>query len=278
MNIDQAKRYKKEIATYYSSRSKSYDNSYENSAWHDRMARKLVDLANITADDQVLDIGTGTGMVAFYAASKLGPHGAVIGIDISEGMIEMAQLKLPNAQVQNIRFELGDGEALNYAPDSFDYILCGSAFIWMSDLQATLAHWRTRLRPNGKTGFHAFSENAFVTGVVAQSVLLKYGVSYLMSKPTGTIEKCRKLLEECGFTNVEVKVDQDGGYIGLEEARNSWLFTSTPAPGQFPHPLSILTTEQLEAAYADYQQEIEQLNTKNGIWNDMTTFYVYGEK
>jgi len=278
MNIDQTQAYKKEVATYYSRRSRSYDSSCANSAWHDRMARKLVDLANINVDCQVLDIGTGTGMVAFYAASKLGPHGTVTGIDISEGMIEMAQLKLRDAQVQNVRFELGDGETLNYAPDSFDFILCGAAFIWMLDLHATLVHWRSRLKPNGKIGFHAFSEAAFVTGVVAQSVLLKYGASYLMSKPTGTVEKCQKLLEESGFTNVEVKVDKDGAYISLEEARNSWLFTSTPAPGQFPHPLSSLTTEQLAAACADYEQEIEKLNTQNGIWNDMTTFYVFGEK
>lgn len=278
MNINQIKIYKKEIAIYYSRRSKSYDNAYENSAWHDRMARKLVDFANINTDDQVLDIGTGTGMVAFYAASKLGSHGRVIGIDISEGMIEKAQLKLRDAQVQNVCFELGDGEALSYAIDSFDYILCGSAFTWMVDLQATLIHWRTRLRLNGKIGFHAFSEDSFVTGVVAQSVLQKYGVSYLMNKPIGTIEKCQKLLEESGFTNIEVKVDKDGAYISLEEAKNSCFFTPTPAPGQFPHPLSSLTTEQLTAASADYEKEIKRLNTQNGIWNDMTTFYVFGEK
>jgi ubiquinone/menaquinone biosynthesis C-methylase UbiE len=201
MNKDQARAYKEEIAGLYSKRSQTYDGS----EWHDRIARKLVDYSNMTAGSQVLDIATGTGMVALYAASQVGPRGSVIGIDISEGMIARAKTKLNNAKIPNVRFEFGDGEALSFAPNSFDYIFCGSAFIWLTDIHAALVHWRARLKPNGKVGFHAFSENAFVTGVVAQSVLAKYGVSYLMSKPTGSIQKCQELLEQSNFRNVDIK-------------------------------------------------------------------------
>ncbi len=274
MNAEQAQAYKMELAEYYSKRGKSYDDS----AWHDRIARTLVDYANITSDAQILDIGTGTGMVAFYAASRLGPRGSVIGIDISEGMLETAQSKLHSAQTPNVRFEPGDGEDLGYASGSFDFIFCGSAFIWMTDLHAALAHWRSRLKPKGKVGFHAFSESAFVTGVVAQSVLQKYGVTYLMSQPTGTVDKCRRLLEQAGFTNSDIKVERDGSYISLEEARNAWVSAAQPAPGQYPHPLAGVTPENLARARADYEHEIEKLNTQKEVWNDMTTFYVFGEK
>lgn len=273
MNKDQVQAYKKEIADLYSRRSQTYDSS----AWHERMARKLVDYANLEPDSQVLDIGTGTGMVAFYAASKMGPQGSVIGIDISQGMIEKAISKLNISEITNVRFEPGDGEALGFSPGSFDFIFCGSAFIWMTDLVATLTHWKTFLKPHGKIGFHAFSENSFVSGVVAQSVLLEYGVNYLMSKPTGTVEKCRRLLEQSCYRNIDVEIDKDGCYISLEEAKNSWVSTSHPAPGQFPHPLAVLTPDQMACARADYEREIEKLNTKDGVWNDMTTFYVYGQ-
>lgn len=66
-------------------------------------------------------------MVAMCAALQLGPHGSVIGIDISEGMIDVARSKIPDAPINNIHFEIGDGEALPFPPDSFDLILCGSA-------------------------------------------------------------------------------------------------------------------------------------------------------
>jgi ubiquinone/menaquinone biosynthesis C-methylase UbiE len=274
MNDIQSRIYKKEIADYYTRRSRTYDEI----GWHDRMARKLVEYARIGADAAVLDIGTGTGMVAMHAASKLGPRGSLIGIDISEGMIEIARSKIPHAPVQNIRFEMGDGESLQYPPDSFDIILCGSAFIWMTDLRSTLVHWKTRLKPYGRIGFHAFSESAFITGVVAQKVLLEYGVSYQMSNPTGTVEKCRKLLEQAGFKNIEIIVDKNGAYIGLEEAKNDWVRLLNPAPGQYPHPLASVTAEQMAGARAEYEQEMERLNTDRGVWNDMTTFHVFGEK
>jgi ubiquinone/menaquinone biosynthesis C-methylase UbiE len=274
MNDIQSQIYKKEIADYYAQRSHTYDEI----AWHDRMARKLVEYARIGADATVLDIGTGTGMVAMHAASKLGPQGSLIGIDISEGMIKVARAKMPDAPIQNIRFEMGDGEALQFPPDSFDMILCGSAFIWMADLHSTLIHWKTRLKPNGRIGFHAFSEDAFIAGVVAQKVLSRYGVSYQMNKPTGSVEKCHKLLEQAGFRNIEVIVDRNGTYISLEEAKNDWVRLLNPAPGQYPHPLASVTAEQMASAQAEYEQEMERLNTDRGVWNDMTTFHVFGEK
>ena len=274
MNTRESQEYKQAIACLYSRRSQTYDSS----EWHDRMARKLVDYEDISPGSKVLDIATGTGMVAFYAASKVGEHGYVIGIDISEGMIEVAKSKLKSSNLQNISFELGDGEALAFEESSFDYIFCGSALIWMTDIRAALAHWRTRLKSSGKVGFHAFSENAFVAGVVAQSVLQKHGVTYLMSKPTGSVEMCQELLKQAGYRNIDVKTDKDGSYISLAEAKSSWVFASHPAPGQFPHPMADMTAKQLSDSQSDFERELEKLNSEQGIWNDMTTFYVFGEK
>lgn len=39
-----------------------------------------------------------------------------------------------------------------------------------------------------------------------------------------------------------------------------------------------MTAEQMGSAQVDYEQELERLNTHQGVWNDMTTFYVFGEK
>lgn len=274
MNPDQSREYKAGVADCYSKRSANYDSS----EWHIQIARKLVDLSNINSGAQVLDLCTGTGMVALYAASKVGLKGSVLGVDISEEMLERAQINATTAGIQNVRFEVGDAENLKFALNSFDIIFCGSAFIWMTDLSAALAHWKKLLKPNGQLGFHAFSENAFVTGVVAQSVLSKYGVDYQMSKPTGSVEKCNVLLERAGYRNIHVKVDASSTYVSLEEAKSSWVSELHPAPGQFPHPLSKLTPAQAISAQAQYDKELERRNTEKGIVNDMTTFYVFGEK
>ena len=93
-----------------------------------------------------------------------------------------------------------------------------------------------------------------------------------------TVEKCHRLLEQAGFEDIDVKIDQDGSYISLEKAKAMWPGSSHPAPGQYPPPLSTLSTEQLAQAKAQFEAELEALQTEQGIWNDITTFYVFGQK
>jgi hypothetical protein len=148
----------------------------------------------------------------------------------------------------------------------------------MSDLISALSLWHKYLKPGGMIGIHGFADTAFVGGVVAQKVAEKYGISFLMSKPTGTVGKCQNLLQKAKFEAIEVKVEQDGSYISLKQAKRMWAGSSHPAPGQYPPPLSQLSSEQLAQAKIEFEAELEALQTEQGIWNDLTTFYVYGRK
>jgi len=201
-----------------------------------------------------------------------------VGIDIAQGMIDTAQAKNAAARHANLRFELADAENLPFPPDRFDFIFCGAALIWMTDIPGALRHWRTRLRAHGRVGFHAFSENAFVAGTVAQSVLATYGVSYQMSQPTGTPQKCRALLEGAGYKNIDIQTIDEGTFISLDEAKRAWLGATHPAPGQFPQPMANMTALQVEGARQEFERRLEALNSAHGIWNDMTTYCAYAEK
>jgi len=94
-----------------------------------------------------------------------------------------------------------------------------------------------------------------------------------------TIATFLKSTTDYGYPkNVEIKIDADSNYISREDARNSWVTAKHPAPGQFPHPMSTVSEKQLSEAQSDFEREIEMLNTEKGIWNDMTTYYAFGEK
>jgi ubiquinone/menaquinone biosynthesis C-methylase UbiE len=267
--------YKQQIADLYSDRSASYDNG----AWHPRIAHRLVKYADIRPGQQVLDIATGTGMVAIEAAQIVGNEGHVIGIDIAPGMIDRARQKVIALGLNNIEFQIADAEALDFPEHSFDLIFCSSAFVWMSDLVGALKHWHRLIRPGGILGFHAFAETAFIGGVLTQRVLEKYGISLLLSKPTGTVDKCHHLLQQAGFETINIKTEPDGNYISLEQAQSMWSGNpSSPIPGQYPHPLLKLTAEQLAQARIEFEVELQRLQTPQGIWNDATIFYVFGHK
>lgn len=266
--------YKQEIADLYTGRSSTYDNSN----WHLQIAHRLVECGQVSSGQYILDIATGTGHVATSAAQLVGAEGRVIGIDISPGMLEQARNKVKKLNLKNIEFQLADAETLNFTANSFDRIFCSSAFIWMSDLIAALRLWHNCLKPGGIIGIHAFADTAFIGGVITQKIAQKYGISFLMSKPTGTVEKCQNLLQEAGFEAIDIKVEQEGSYISLNEAKGMWAGSSHPAPGQYPPPLSQLSLEQLIQAKAEFEAELDLLQTEQGIWNDITTFYVYGSK
>jgi ubiquinone/menaquinone biosynthesis C-methylase UbiE len=267
--------YKQQIADLYSGRSAGYDNG----TWHPRIAHHLVEYADIQLGQKILDLATGTGMVAIEAAEIVGTEGQVIGIDISTGMIERARQKIAALGLSNIEFQVADAEALNFPANSFDRIFCSSAFIWMSDLLGALQHWHRLLKPGGVIGFHAFADTAFIGGVISQQVLEKYGVSLLLSKPTGTVEKCHDLLQQAGFDKIDIKTETDGNYIGLDQAKNMWSGnSSSPMPGQHPNPVLKLTTEQLAQARVEFDEKLLSLQTEQGLWNDGTIFYVFGQK
>ncbi|MEB3181223.1 MAG: hypothetical protein VKL59_19635 [Nostocaceae cyanobacterium] len=99
-----------------------------------------------------------------------------------------------------------------------------------------------------------------------------------MSQPTGTVQKCHDLLAKAGFEAIEIKPEQEGNYISLEQAQRMWAGSEHPAPGQFPNPLSQLSSEQLSQAQAEFDAELEALVTEQGIWNDVTIFYAFGSK
>lgn len=267
--------YQQQVADYYSRRSSNYDEG----DWHPRIARRLVEYAQLRPGQQVLDIATGTGMVAIEAAQIVGTEGRVVGIDISAGMLEQAQRKVKLLDLKNIEFQLADAEALRFAVNSFDAIFCSSALIWMSELLGTLRLWHQFLKPGGLLGFHAFADTAFVGGVVAQKVFEKHGVFLLFSKPTGTVEKCHDLLQQAGFEAIQIQLEQNGSYICLEKAKEMWAGNgSFPAPGQHPNPILQLSSEQLAQARVEFEAELKALQTEQGIWNDITIFYSFGRK
>jgi ubiquinone/menaquinone biosynthesis C-methylase UbiE len=267
--------YKQQIADLYSRRSDTYDRS----EWHTQIAHRLVEYAEISAGQQVLDIATGTGMVAIEAAQIVGDKGRVIAVDISTGMLEQLQRKIDALKLNNIEIMLADAEALELAENSCDRILCSSALIWLMDIPARLRTWHQFLKPGGLIGFHGFADTAFIGGVIQKQVFKKYGVSLIYNDITGTAEKCHNLLQQAGFEDIEVKTEQYGNYISLEQAKQMWIANpNSPTPGLLTNPLSQLSPAQLEQAKAEFDAELETLVTEQGIWNDITIYFTFGHK
>ena len=95
-------------------------------------------LADLPAPRQVLDLGTGTGVVAIALAERY-PEAEVVGIDLSPGMIEVACHKLSPELGDRVRFEVGDASALSCPDDSFDLVVLSNMIPFYDELGRVVA-------------------------------------------------------------------------------------------------------------------------------------------
>ncbi|MBK8175215.1 MAG: class I SAM-dependent methyltransferase [Rhodospirillales bacterium] len=106
--------------------------------------RRTLQTAGIKAGMRVLDVAIGTGLVARQAARLVGPHGSVVGIDISFKMLLRARAMIDAPLLQ------GRAEQLPVRTTSVDAITMGYALRHVADLSDTFAEFYRVLRPGGR--------------------------------------------------------------------------------------------------------------------------------
>jgi len=81
---------------------------------------------------KILDLCTGTGFAAFLALSRF-PDAIVTGVDLSQGMIELAKGKVSRSDVERIKFERGNAAELIYEDEAFDLVITSNAPVYLEE-------------------------------------------------------------------------------------------------------------------------------------------------
>jgi ubiquinone/menaquinone biosynthesis C-methylase UbiE len=110
----------------------------------------LLASATVAPGERVLDVATGTGLIALKAAVAAGLRGSVLGIDLSARMVESARRRADEQGLKNARFARMDAQALDLDDASYDVVLCSLGLMYVPDPEQALREMRRVLRPGGR--------------------------------------------------------------------------------------------------------------------------------
>ncbi|WP_114748273.1 bifunctional demethylmenaquinone methyltransferase/2-methoxy-6-polyprenyl-1,4-benzoquinol methylase UbiE [Pleomorphovibrio marinus] len=150
---------KEQVASMFNNISKKYDllNHVLSLGIDISWRKKAVKLLKDDAPKLILDIATGTGDFAIEALA-LNPD-KVIGVDISEGMLEEGRKKLKKKKLDHrIELQLGDSEKLLFPENKFDAVIVSFGVRNFEDLEKGLSDMYRVLKPGGKTVIVEFSK------------------------------------------------------------------------------------------------------------------------
>ncbi|MDJ0535735.1 MAG: methyltransferase domain-containing protein [Xenococcaceae cyanobacterium MO_207.B15] len=264
--------YKQQVTSFFDNRTQ-YDNDFT----YNR-ALKLLECVPLSPGEKILDVATGTAIIALAASKIVGDTGKVIGIDISPGMLAQARAKIAEAKINNIQLIESDIDNIDFPENSFETIFCSSSIPWFKNITAVFDAWYRWLNPGGKIAFSCYSQESFLTPLIVR--LCREVCDTILpdwNSITGTAEKCCNLLEQAGFKNIKITTEQIGHYLTVDTAKQTWQGDRIWINPQ-GNPLTKLSTQQLQTLKTAYDLEIEKLATHQGVWQDITIFFVVAHK
>ena len=173
-----------------------------------RWAPDLVEAAGVQSGGRALDVACGTGIVTRLLAERVGPAGAVVGLDINPGMLAVARVV---AAQPNIEWLEGSAVSMALPDATFDSVLCQQGLQFVPDKPAALAEMRRVLTPGGRLALSCWCAIETMPAYLAleQALARRIGPEQAALPPfsLGDADTLRGLVTRTGFRDVRLLID-----------------------------------------------------------------------
>ena len=158
-------------------------------------------LAELSAGEVVLDLGSGAGLDVFLAAQRVGPTGKAYGVDMTDEMLTRARSNQGAMGFTNVEFLKGYLEALPLPDNSVDVIISNCVINLAADKDIVLAEAFRVLRPGGRVTI----SDVVVDGDVPDALRRDMGAWAGCISGALTIDDYTQKLGRAGFGDVVIE-------------------------------------------------------------------------
>ncbi|MCU4974046.1 methyltransferase domain-containing protein [Halobacteria archaeon AArc-m2/3/4] len=243
--------------------------------WADR----LLETCEIHEGDRVLDVACGTGIVARRIAPRVGPGGSVTGLDINEGMLDVAAETAGDVSPP-IEWRRGDATELPFSEAEFDVVSCQQALQFFEDPVAAIEEIHRVLAPNGRTALSVWRPLEYQPAYVALADALERYVGEdagdMMRSPFPAWDGAdlRTLLEDAGFDNVSVTIE-----IGSVRYPSVPEFVRREAASSpLAEPIAAIDRTVREELIHEVDDALDAYGDDDGIVSPMESYVVTAER
>lgn len=157
-------------------------------------------IASLKQGETVLDLGSGAGFDCFLAARAVGPHGHVIGVDMTPDMITKARSNADSSGFENVEFRLGEIEYLPVADDSVDVIISNCVINLSPEKEKVFKEAYRVLRKGSRLAVSDIVATADFPDEISNNMEL---YSACISGASN-IDDLEKMLSDTGFRNIRI--------------------------------------------------------------------------
>ncbi|MQA84308.1 MAG: methyltransferase domain-containing protein [Streptosporangiales bacterium] len=204
VNVEQAEAWNGDDGRHWVAHRDRYD------AMLPRFTRRLMQAADVSPGERVLDIGCGAGETT-CAAARAARGGTALGADISRPLLGEARRRAEREGLDNVRFEEADAQVHPFGAGRFDVAISRFGVMFFADPAAAFANIARALAPGGRLAFLAWQQAAHNEWVVTLGAALAAHVElpqmggdgpgpFSLADPEGI----RQLLGQTGLTQVTV--------------------------------------------------------------------------
>jgi len=160
--------------------------------------------AQINKGDTVIDLGSGAGNDCFVARAIVGESGKVIGIDMTEAMIEKARTNAGKLGFSNVEFRYGDIENMPVADDAADVVISNCVLNLVPDKKKAFREIHRILKPGG----HLSVSDIVLSGELPEQII--QAAEMYAGCVSGAMQKDDyiKTMEESGLVNIKIQKEK----------------------------------------------------------------------